>query len=80
MHGHPDIHGRPNPEPRDRATANFFCVPCLASRLAPRATIALEHHRDAVPYTWVEALGWEKKPATGQENHAASDRTDWWYV
>ena len=44
-----------------------------------RATIALEHHRDAVPYTWVEALGWEQKPATGQENHAASDRADWWY-
>ena len=32
---------------------------------AHRATLALEHHGDHVTYEWVEALGWEKRKATG---------------
>lgn len=44
---------------------------------AHRATIALEHH--GIPYDWVEALGWEKREATGEEDFDASERKDWWY-
>ena len=32
---------------------------------AHRATLALEHHGDHVTYEWIEALGWEKRKATG---------------
>ena len=30
---------------------------------AHRATLALEHHADVVPYAWEEALGWEQRPS-----------------
>ena len=47
---------------------------------AHRTTLALEHHRAAVPYDWEEALGWEKgKAPTGEENFEATERNDWWY-
>ena len=46
---------------------------------AHRATIALEHHADVVSYEWEEALGWEQRPPTGQENISADERKDWWY-
>ena len=47
---------------------------------AHRATLALEHHAAAVPYTWEEALGWEAgKAPTGEENFDAGDRNDWYY-
>lgn len=45
---------------------------------AHRATLALEYHGN-VPYVWVEALGWETRPATGSEEFNASEREDWWY-
>ena len=32
---------------------------------AHRATLALEHHGDHLTYEWIEALGWEKRAATG---------------
>jgi glutathione S-transferase len=42
--------------------------------------LALEHHKDAVPYQWEEALGWEKgKAPTGEEQFDAEERSDWWY-
>ena len=44
---------------------------------AHRATLALEHHH--VPYEWEEALGWEQRPPTGNEEFTASERKDWWY-
>ena len=48
--------------------------------MLPRSTLALEHHRDAVPYDWEEALGWEKgKAPSGEENFVAEERKDWWY-
>ena len=46
---------------------------------AHRATIALEHHRAAVPFEWEESLGWETRPPTGAEDHTADDRDDWYY-
>lgn len=46
---------------------------------AHRATLALEHHADVVPYAWEEALGWEKRPPTGDEDLKAEDRDDFWY-
>jgi len=46
---------------------------------AHRTTIALEHHADVVPYAWEEALGWEKRPPTGQEEFSADERKDWYY-
>ena len=39
--------------------------------------MALEHH--SVPYEWEEALGWEQRAPTGDEDFSASERTDWWY-
>lgn len=39
--------------------------------------MALEHH--GLEYTWVEALGWEQREATGEEDFDASERDDWWY-
>ena len=44
---------------------------------AHRATIALEHH--GIDYEWVEALGWERREASGDEDFDASERDDWWY-
>ncbi len=46
---------------------------------AHRTTLALEHHRDAVPFEWEEALGWEQRAPSGGENFAADEREDWWY-
>lgn len=46
---------------------------------AHRATIALEHHADSVSYAWEEALGWEKRPPTGNEEFSADERKDWYY-
>ena len=46
---------------------------------AHRATLALEHHADVVPYAWEEALGWEKRPPSGDEEFDAESREDWWY-
>lgn len=46
---------------------------------AHRATIALEHHSDSVKYEWEEALGWEQRAPTGEENFSADERKDWWY-
>jgi len=46
---------------------------------AHRATLALEHHAGAVPYVWEEALGWEQRAPSGEENFSAGERTDWWY-
>ena len=46
---------------------------------AHRATLALEHHADVVPYAWEEALGWEQRPPTGDEDLDADDREDFWY-
>ena len=46
---------------------------------AHRATLALEHHSAAVPYTWEESLGWEQRPPSGEEDFAAEERSDWWY-
>jgi len=46
---------------------------------AHRATLALEHHADAVPYEWEEALGWEQRAPSGNEEFSAADRQDWWY-
>ncbi|KAH8047189.1 glutathione transferase [Aureococcus anophagefferens] len=44
---------------------------------AHRATIALEHH--GIDYEWVEALGWERREASGDEDFDASESDDWWY-
>lgn len=44
---------------------------------AHRTTLALAHH--GVDYEWIEALGWETRPATGDEAHAADDREEWVY-
>ena len=44
---------------------------------AHRATIALEHH--GIDYEWVEALGWERREASGDEDFDARERDDWWY-
>lgn len=44
---------------------------------AHRATLALEYH--GVKYEWIEALGWEKRDASGEENFDAGERKDWWY-
>lgn len=46
---------------------------------AHRATLALEHHADSVPYAWEESLGWEQRQPTGKENFEAEEREDWWY-
>ena len=46
---------------------------------AHRATLALEHHRQAVPYEWEESLGWEQRAPTGDEDFEATERSDWWY-
>lgn len=46
---------------------------------AHRATVALAHHREAVRYEWEEALGWENRPPTGDEEFVAGERKDWWY-
>ena len=46
---------------------------------AHRATLALEHHADVVPYAWEEALGWERRAPTGDEAFDATERDDWWY-
>ena len=46
---------------------------------AHRATLALEHHAGAVTYEWEEALGWEQRAPTGEEDFAADARQDWWY-
>ena len=46
---------------------------------AHRATIALEHHADAVKFEWEEALGWEQRAPTGGEDFSADERQDWWY-
>ena len=32
-----------------------------------------------MPYTWEEALGWEQRPPSGDEDFAADERKDWWY-
>lgn len=44
---------------------------------AHRATLALEHH--GLDYEWVEALGWERREASGGEDFDAASRDDWWY-
>jgi len=46
---------------------------------AHRATIALEHHRSAIAWDWEEALGWEERPPTGEENFGAAERQNWFY-
>eukprot|EP00966_Prymnesium_polylepis_P176251 4079970-Prymnesium_polylepis.1 len=57
--------------PRLHYYSAWFCP------FAHRATLALEHHRSAVSYEWEEALGWEQRAPTGDENFAATERTDW---
>ena len=32
-----------------------------------------------MPYAWEEALGWEQRPPTGDEDLDADDREDFWY-
>ena len=39
---------------------------------AHRATLALEHHGDHLTYEWIEALGWEKRKATGASHDKGS--------
>lgn len=39
---------------------------------AHRATLALEHHHGHVTYDWIEALGWEKRGATGASHTAGA--------
>lgn len=47
---------------------------------AHRSTLALEHHtRKYVHWEWKEALGWENRPPTGDEEFAADERQDWIY-
>ena len=50
---------------------------------AHRATLALEHHGDHLTYEWIEALGWEKRKATGA-SHAkgsslATSHENWYH-
>ena len=61
------------------ATAPLTYYSAWFCPFAHRATIALEHHAGAVPYEWEEALGWEKRAPTGNEEFTASERADWWY-
>lgn len=44
---------------------------------ANRTTLALEHH--GLAYEWIEALGWERRAASGEENLQAGSRSEWWY-
>lgn len=53
--------------------SSWFCP------FAHRCTIALEHHAEAIDWHWVEALGWENRGPSGEENFHAHDRTDWVY-
>lgn len=47
---------------------------------AQRATMALEHHRGVLDYTWIESLGWvENESPSGAENFPAEERDDWVY-
>ena len=64
-------------QPVRRATLKYYSA--WFCPFAHRATIALEHHRGAISYEWEEALGWEQRAPTGEENFSASDREDWWY-
>ena len=61
------------PKPPLKYFSAWFCP------FAHRATLALEHHADVVPYAWEESLGWEQRPPTGKENFEAEEREDWWY-
>ena len=61
------------PKPPLKYFSAWFCP------FAHRATLALEHHADAVPYAWEESLGWEQRQPTGKENFEAEEREDWWY-
>jgi glutathione S-transferase len=61
------------PKPPLKYFSAWFCP------FAHRATLALEHHSDAVPYAWEESLGWEQRQPTGNENFEAEEREDWWY-
>ena len=64
---------QPKPALKLKYFSAWFCP------FAHRATLALEHHADAVPYTWEESLGWEQRQPTGKENFEAEEREDWWY-
>ena len=53
--------------------SSWFCP------FAHRCTIALEHHAEALDWRWVEALGWEHREPTGEEQFDAGARADWVY-
>ena len=65
--------------PRAEATTPLTYYSAWFCPFAHRATLALEHHADVVPYAWEEALGWEQRPPTGDEDLDADDREDFWY-
>ena len=50
---------------------------------AHRATLALEHHGDHLTYEWIEALGWEKRKATGASHEKgaslATEHENWYH-
>ena len=67
------IHHFPTFSSNQRYFSSWFCP------FAHRSTIALEHHADCIEYKWDEALGWEQRPPTGDEDFTAAERDDWWY-
>ena len=58
--------------PKFRYLSAWFCP------FAHRATLALEHHKQAgrIDYEWVEALGWEQR---ADENNVTGTGKEWWY-
>lgn len=65
--------------PHSTATKPLIYYSAWFCPFAHRATLALEHHDGAVPFQWEEALGWEQRAPTGDEDFAATERQDWWY-
>eukprot|EP00967_Tisochrysis_lutea_P030492 scaffold35827_cov33-Tisochrysis_lutea.AAC.1 len=50
-------------KPKFQYLSAWFCP------YAHRCTLALEHHRDAITWEWIEALGWESRPSAVGEEH-----------